>query len=90
VITRVVMSGYSGPRGTGRTRRIPEPEMGITELSWPARSPLPILKLRQHVWPLREMAGPPRKRLVGETRLGSDKQSEDQPCHGNGGHSGVE
>jgi hypothetical protein len=48
VVTRVIMSGYSGPHGTGRTRRIPEePEIGMTEPIWPARSPLPILEPRQ-------------------------------------------
>jgi hypothetical protein len=44
----------------------------------------------RHVRPSRAMAGPPRERLVGERRLGSDKQSEDRTCHGNGSHSGVE
>ncbi len=41
----VVMSGYSGPHGTGRIRQIPEEQvMGTTEPSWQARSPLPILE----------------------------------------------
>jgi hypothetical protein len=48
VITRAVTGCYSGPHGTGRTRRTPQdPVTGITEPSWPARHSLPRLEPRR-------------------------------------------
>jgi hypothetical protein len=65
--------------------------MATLEPSWPARSPLPILRPRQ-ARPVLESEGLTSllERLVGEKRLGIDEQSEDQPCHGTISHLGVE